>query len=246
MDVFSYALGKKAGGGGTPATLIDKTITENGTYNASSDNADGYRRVIVDTPVMDKTEIEADHQEIEALNSLNEKYAYFLGSHEQYYDEDEQLYIYPMPEFLDYSNVGSYFEYGVFKGLDNSGGYFRMEDYFIDTTEVESFGEVFNEIALYRMPLVNTENATDLNGAFDTGMVYNYLTINDTDEIKQSIANILTMCANATQIYEEDKFLESAMGSLFETAMEYMDDVQQDYPTEYNNFINAGWDFYAS
>ena len=29
------------------ATLIEKSITQNGTYNASSDNADGYSKVIV-------------------------------------------------------------------------------------------------------------------------------------------------------------------------------------------------------
>lgn len=50
MDVFSYTLGKKAGGGGTPATLIDKNISANGTYNASQDEADGYKKVVVDVP----------------------------------------------------------------------------------------------------------------------------------------------------------------------------------------------------
>lgn len=35
------------GGGGGEATLIEKTITSNGTYNASSDNADGYSSVTV-------------------------------------------------------------------------------------------------------------------------------------------------------------------------------------------------------
>lgn len=36
------------GGGGGSATLIEKSITANGTYNASSDNADGYSKVTVD------------------------------------------------------------------------------------------------------------------------------------------------------------------------------------------------------
>lgn len=35
----------------TSPSLIDKTITENGTYNAIDDNADGYSSVIVSTPV---------------------------------------------------------------------------------------------------------------------------------------------------------------------------------------------------
>ena len=38
----------QTGGGGS--TLITKTITQNGTYNASSDNADGYSQVTVTVP----------------------------------------------------------------------------------------------------------------------------------------------------------------------------------------------------
>lgn len=37
--------------GGGSATLITKMITENGTYNASADNADGYSSVAVNVPV---------------------------------------------------------------------------------------------------------------------------------------------------------------------------------------------------
>ena len=37
-------------GGGGGSTLITKTITANGTYNASSDNADGYSQVTVTVP----------------------------------------------------------------------------------------------------------------------------------------------------------------------------------------------------
>lgn len=51
MDVLSYLMGKNSGGGGGEApVLIDKTITENGTYNASDDAADGYKKVVVDVP----------------------------------------------------------------------------------------------------------------------------------------------------------------------------------------------------
>lgn len=39
-----------SGGGGGSATLIEKSITENGEYNASDDNADGYSKVTVDVP----------------------------------------------------------------------------------------------------------------------------------------------------------------------------------------------------
>lgn len=52
IDEFSYEPGKRAasGGGGGEAVLIDKTISANGTYNASSDNADGYKKAVVNVP----------------------------------------------------------------------------------------------------------------------------------------------------------------------------------------------------
>ena len=50
MDILSYILGKKAGGGGGEAVLVNKNIDANGTYNASSDSADGYKKVVVDVP----------------------------------------------------------------------------------------------------------------------------------------------------------------------------------------------------
>lgn len=49
MDILSYILGKKAGGGGE-AVLINKNVNANGTYNASSDDADGYKKVVVSVP----------------------------------------------------------------------------------------------------------------------------------------------------------------------------------------------------
>ncbi len=51
MDYYDILLAKKLnGGGGGEATLIDKSISSNGTYNASSDNADGYKKVVVNVP----------------------------------------------------------------------------------------------------------------------------------------------------------------------------------------------------
>lgn len=46
-DGFVEAIGNISGGG---STLITKSITENGTYNASSDSADGYSSVEVSVP----------------------------------------------------------------------------------------------------------------------------------------------------------------------------------------------------
>lgn len=49
FDPVSYAMGKKAGGGGS-ATLIDKTIAANGEYDPADDSADGYSGVTVAVP----------------------------------------------------------------------------------------------------------------------------------------------------------------------------------------------------
>lgn len=53
-DLYDLAFAKAlSGGGGSPAptpTLITKSITANGSYNAASDNADGYSSVTVNVP----------------------------------------------------------------------------------------------------------------------------------------------------------------------------------------------------
>jgi hypothetical protein len=40
----------ESGGGGGGSTLIEKSISDNGVYNASDDSADGYSKVTVDVP----------------------------------------------------------------------------------------------------------------------------------------------------------------------------------------------------
>lgn len=56
IDLHDIAIaGRLLGGGGSPAptpepVLIEKTVTANGTYNASDDNADGYSVVTVAVP----------------------------------------------------------------------------------------------------------------------------------------------------------------------------------------------------
>ena len=51
MSFYHALLGKALyGGGGSEPVLISKTITSNGTYDASDDNADGYSSVSVSVP----------------------------------------------------------------------------------------------------------------------------------------------------------------------------------------------------
>ena len=45
---YEKIINAAGGGGGGSATLIEKSVSENGEYNASSDNADGYSKVTVD------------------------------------------------------------------------------------------------------------------------------------------------------------------------------------------------------
>lgn len=48
MDIIDVLFARAlSGGGGASPVLIDKNITENGTYNAADDGADGYKKAVV-------------------------------------------------------------------------------------------------------------------------------------------------------------------------------------------------------
>lgn len=60
MDLFSYFFTRAtSGGGGGSPTLVTKQITENGTYTAADDNADGYSEVTVDVPDQSKAVLDS-------------------------------------------------------------------------------------------------------------------------------------------------------------------------------------------
>lgn len=52
MNLYNILIAKKisGGGGGGGSTLINKNISANGTYNATDDSADGYKKVVVSVP----------------------------------------------------------------------------------------------------------------------------------------------------------------------------------------------------
>lgn len=50
MSMFNPFDNMGGGGGGGSAVLTDKNIDTNGTYNATDDGADGYKKVVVDVP----------------------------------------------------------------------------------------------------------------------------------------------------------------------------------------------------
>lgn len=85
----------------TGGTLIPKTITENGVYNASSDNADGYSSVEVNVPEKDPNE---------TLNAL-------LENRIQYFKSNEICLI-PLGY---YSGGTAYYKYLVFSSTRRAG-----------------------------------------------------------------------------------------------------------------------------
>ena len=53
-SIKAIAIAKIVGGGSEAPVLVSKTVTENGVYAASADNADGYRSVTVALPSGDE------------------------------------------------------------------------------------------------------------------------------------------------------------------------------------------------
>lgn len=63
-----------SGGGGYTPTLITKTITENGTYSAEDDNADGYSEVTVEVPTGCPTITMTDYNNLTPEQKANGDY----------------------------------------------------------------------------------------------------------------------------------------------------------------------------
>ncbi len=85
---------KIGGGAGGGSILISKTITQNGTYNASSDNADGYSEVTVDVAggiVEFKNYLKFNGYGIVLPWSLNSDYKIEVVFHETTYLQDSAI-----------------------------------------------------------------------------------------------------------------------------------------------------------
>ena len=77
-DVLAVAIESIPSGGGT---LITKTITQNGTYNASADNADGYSQVTVNVASgvgVTVAETWVLNDELPIFDSINATYAFLV------------------------------------------------------------------------------------------------------------------------------------------------------------------------
>ena len=95
----SLALG--SGGGGSEPTLITKNITENNTYNAEDDGADGYSSVTVNVPSLPS----GDYDDPFGITSDFSKYN-FDNLYSCYYIDDGVL----KKEIVGYLNADSGYE----------------------------------------------------------------------------------------------------------------------------------------
>ena len=136
MNFFDVLFAEKLGGGGT---LVEKTITKNGTYNAADDNANGYSVVNVSTPpagnLYDPAKATAGY---ELDTDTGEPIPNYLGYVSDYIDVSDfsKIYIYRDGSWrycffyaADKTMLSSW--YGDYSGIINvptNAKYFRMND----------------------------------------------------------------------------------------------------------------------
>jgi hypothetical protein len=230
MDIKSYLLGKKAGGGGGEPTLQEKEIeiTENGTTSVVADTGyDGLSEVEITTNVSGGGASEYFTSTIESgTNALS-------GS---------LKIVKRVPDIQISGTTANY----LFRRAENlvsidsitASGIIQMEETFsycsslvsaplFDTSSVVNMNNTFAGcLALENIPLYNTSNLLYCTNSF-----WNCTSLTDT-----SLDNILQMLANATR-FEGTKTFTRATGL---TSSQYPASKIQALP-HYQDFINAGW-----
>ena len=84
-----------SGGGGSP-TLITKSITANGTYNASDDNADGYSEVTVNVPssaASSWTKVAETSYQVGTTSTTASTVATWATGHSEIWTSDKIVYV---------------------------------------------------------------------------------------------------------------------------------------------------------
>lgn len=81
---------------GSSSVLIPKSVTENGTYYASSDEADGYSSVAVNIPMRDLSKVylsQSEYNQLSTADKLDPTRLYIIGelAYEWHYNEDKTL-----------------------------------------------------------------------------------------------------------------------------------------------------------
>ena len=89
-------------GGGSSSVIVPKTITQNGTYNASADSADGYNPVIVNVSGGDTLAIYEGKLDLNTGNiTADSNYCY-----SDYFDAPNGNIMFDFGEVSSQSNVG--------------------------------------------------------------------------------------------------------------------------------------------
>lgn len=164
MDVTSYLLGKKAGGGSS-AVLIDKDISTNGTYNASSDEADGYKKVVVNVQpsgaTTDWSQIGFTSEPggvtagIDYAKQIAQDWDSSITSMQNKYQYDEYLTFFPLVDTSHVTTMRNAFLGAKLLGIP-----------LIDTSNVLLMQNAFQNTMINNIPLIDTSNVVSMEYAF--------------------------------------------------------------------------------
>ena len=236
MDLFSYLLGKKKGGGGSGSDLDWSAIGYNSTPKSIADGYN-YAKYIQENWV-DNTSKLTDFPYVVICPMVS------LGNRTSCYNfayECKSLIEIPLLDTSNVTNMDSMFQYCSALTeipLLNTSKVTSMQSMFqycsslksipqINTSNVTSFANTFRYCTnLMTLPVLNTSKVTNFNNAF--GNSYN---LTDT-----SLDNILQMCINATS-YTGTKTLKT-LGISNTT---YYPVSRIEALPHYQDFINAGW-----
>lgn len=202
--------GGTGGGGGTSATLIEKPITANGTYNASADGADGYSKVVVNVPNV----IPDDYIKPSGTLPITEN-----GIHD-------------VTEYASVSvNVASSGGGDTLKEVLRARGnncanlFFTTDGYaddrtittvpYFDTSEVTNMNRMFYRCAaLTSVPLFDTSKVTDMSSMFNGCSALTSVPEFDTRNVKLMVM-MFNSCSALTEIPLFDTSNVTNMNSMF-------------------------------
>ena len=251
MELTSYLLGKKAGGGSTP-TLQNKsvTITENTTTNIMPDSGyDGLNKVEVTTNVSGGSS--HDWSAI-GYNGEPKSFQEMFDYSKEIYDNwdntiivlnykfngDKKLVWFPL---VDTSNVTDMM--GTFSSCSS-----LKEIPQLNTSNVTSMNYMFDICTLLKeVPQFDTSNVTDMTGMFQYCELLENVPQFDTSNVTD-MYNMFYLCNKLTDT-SIDNILQFCITSKIENGtLQYLGFDSNVYPVNriealphYQDFIDAGW-----